>query len=717
MLENNVNKNQIPYQAMQPGDAGQTAIPMQSGIPANPELLKEDIQDTYVANRVANTTDDPKAMMGTAALLLPTWLMLTQSMDVFAKHSRGEYENTLQYKVAKFGDKVADSSVAKSSFMQSIGNGFKSVGKFFKTKILDKNRITRAAMYTPSLPENSMAMAHFIGMEAMQLFDYSNPTESFLKPQNISDLDMYGATKSEIARYKSLYEKCATDVERAALVQRAEFETIQKNTRSLADFNRLARDWATADAKGRARILQDLKAFEWGFNDYAHLKTLTGKTHEYIPEIFEATQKANKKMFARDWGSNRNSFTRFGTKVVGREVYASEFTNKLFAELQYLDLSKPENARYKIAFERTGYINKMPKSAFAKYLNRYLHIITEGATNRVAGGKFIALMQAWFLAEAIYKSAKAEGFSEKAKTFAERFTELIAMFATIPLALKLMHSIGGLQYAGMTKEQVEAYRKRLLAHNEKAMKGGYASKDACNAEIKELKKLRKAGVKNPFVNLAKRIGRIVSVGLEQIRPYDKADIGEVGKDGVKTYRKNIMSKLRDLKRHPKFGLKQMSGYPMRIILGMAILMPFLSKLAVKGSHLIFGKPKHSVLDEDKEQEQKTQNQPDNKNLPPQLQQNYQTQTQPVTPVVYDAQGKSTTNMLNKYKPGQQIAQNSQTVTTTETTINKAGEPVRTYIPSPVGVQITNVEDATSADQAMRRADIAEEKALEALKMN
>ena len=181
-------------------------------------------------------------------------------------------------------------------------------------------------------------------------------------------------------------------------------------------------------------------------------------------------------------------------------------------------------------------------------------------------------------------------------------------------------------------------------------------------------------------------------------------------------------------RHFKFGLKQMAGYPMRIALGMMIILPFFNKIAVKTTHAIVGKPKHSVLDEGKEEEQKQEvQQPQNQNqLPPQLQDGYnpqqQTQQQTVQQTVTQNTplaplGQSPTNLLNKYRNG-----NYQTTTTTTTTTNtvnnpqKPQEPVRTYIPSPVGVIVNNAEDATSADQAMRRADIAEQQALETLKM-
>lgn len=731
MLDNNVNQNQIPYQAVQATDLNQQGVPMQAGIPANPELLKEDIQDSYVANRVANTTDDPKAMLGTAGLLLPTWLLITQSMDHFAKHSTGEYDKTLQYKIGKFGDNVVDSKFAKSSFGQSLTKAYRSVARFMKEKIIDKSRLTRAAFYTPSLAENHMARANQIGMEAMQLFDFSNPVDSFTKPEKfIEDLDTYGASKEEIAKFKSEIAKITDKTARKNYILEKEYETLIKNTRDAAGSTRLAAGFRTADAAGKAKILKDLKAFELGFDNFAHLEKCKSQSHKYIDEIFVALNKANKKMFARDWGSNHSKLTQFCTKWFGREVHPSEIVNKLFAELQYRNLDKPENAHIKKAFENTGFINKLPKSKFAKYLNHYTHLITEGATNRVAGGKAVALMQAWFLAEAIYKSIKAEGgLGEKGKTFAERFVELIALFATIPLALKMMHGIGGMQYAGMTKEQVKAYREKLRIHNEKAMTGGFANKEAWKASKKELKTMLKANVKNPFVKLGKWVGRVVTVGLEQIRPYDKNDIG-ITKDGQKLYRKGIKAKLIDLWHHPKFGMKQMAGYPMRIGLGMIILMPFLSKLAVKGSHLIFGKPKHSLLDEDKEREEaeKAAQQRAQTQLPPQLQnpqarpqQNQQTMNGVTNP--NQQLQPSQTNLLNKYRNGQippqqmnnQPVQQNQTIQTTNTVNNN--EPVRTYIPSPIGVQLNAQEDVTAAEQAMQRADFAEQEALKTLKMN
>lgn len=735
MYENNVNNNKqmLPFQAMSAGQTPGQQVPMQA---VNPELLKENIQDSYVANRVSESTDDPKTMLLTAGLAVPTWYAIAQGMDVYAKKSRGRYENTVHHKVGQFGDDVTNyvknSSFGKSSFAQSLNNGFGRFKGFLKRNFVDRFRITRAMAYTPSLPELDMVKGQANGMTGMQLFDYPQQVEQFTKPlKHLEDLDCYGASR-DIAKdpiytkYKALLDKATTPQTRIDIMQKAEFEALATHTNKakLNDKqikNALKRFEALTPEK-RALTLKNMKAREWGYKSFKELETVLKNIQENMPRVLEASHNANKNMFVRIWGSNSSTAGKVKGHLIGREVYAAETANKLAASLGNVDLSK--NPQLEKALKDTGLINKIPKSQLGKFLAKYNNLILEGATNRVAGGKFVALMQAVYLADVIVKSMKQEGAGEKAKAFAERFTEMVAFFVCMPLAIQLMHKVGGLQYAGMTADQVKAYRTNLKAHNEKAMAGKFANKAEWKASKNALKTELNAGVKNPITKLFKRIGRIVAVGLEQIRPYDKKDIADIAQDGTKTYRKGVMSKLRDLVRHPKFGLKQMSGYPMRIILGMMIILPFLSKIAVKGSHLLFGKPKNSVLDEGKEKAPEAAVQhPQQTQIPPQLQpQNpalQQTVTQQTTTSTVNQQaGQNSSNLLNKYKNPQQVT--LTTTTTTTRTVNnepaKQQEPVRTYIPSPEGVKINNTEDTSSADEALRRADLAEKKALETLGM-
>ena len=727
MLDNDVNQKQkIPqFQSMSQAQSlsAQQQQAMQAG---NPELLKQNIEDSYVANRVSESADDPKGMLYTAGIAVPTWFAISQGMDYFAKKSRGNYEGTVQYKIGQFGDKVSntvtDSGLAKSDFGHGIANGFKSFKNFVKTKIIDKSKILSSFAYTPSKPELDMVIGQYEGMRGMQLFDYPQHGEQFVKPlKHVEDLDCYGAKEADINKFKDLINKATTPEAKAKILQEAEVETILRNSRRNLSASQINSELASFKAlKPEQKIakLKDMKAFEWGYNSFKEMEDIVKHAQNNMPKILQATNDANPRMFARIYGSMHSTTGKMVNKILGREVYASETANKLAAALGNVDLK--ENPELANVLQRTGLDKKIPKTLFGKAFTKYSHMVLEGATNRVAGGKLVAIMQAGYLADVLYKTAKADGgFSEKAKTFAERFTEMLAFFICMPFALKLMHHIGGLQYAGMDKKAVEAYRQALKTHNEKAMGGLFKDKKACKESAKKLKEMRNAGVKNPITKLFKCVGRVVTVGLEQIRPYDKKAITRNG----------IWDKIKDLGRHPKFGIKQMAGYPMRIILGMMVLLPMFNKIAVKGSHLLFGKPKHSVLDEGKEEE-KTKQQSKNQPIPPQqLQQpnkqvNQTQQTQTVTQQTMSPNGvNGQSNLLNKYKNGQnQTVNSTTTTTTTTTTANNSGdkkqtEPVRTYIPSPMGVQLQANEDLSAADAAMRRADNAEKLALQALKMN
>ena len=703
MLDNNVNNNKqqpIQFKALSPQQAAQQQVAMQA---VNPELLKENVQDSYVANRIGETTEDPKGMLYTAALTVPTWFAISKGMDVYSKHSRGDFENTVHHKVGQFGDDVTNyvknSSFGKSGFATSINNGFKNFKGFLKKNFVDRFRITRAMAYTPSKPELPMVIGQADGMVGMQLFDYPQHGEQFVKPlKYIEDLDCYGASKADISKWKGLLDKAATPQARAEIMQRAELETILHNSRLKRTPAQIAKEISDFKALGEeAKIskLKDMKAFEWGYKNFAEMEAVQKDIHKNMPRVLEACHDANRKMFTRIWGTNHSSWGRFKTWIMGREVYASETANKLAGSLGNVDLA--ENKELEKVLQKTGLDKKVPKSILGKFLAKYNNLVLEGATNRVAGGKFVALMQAAYLADVIYKTAKTEGAGEKVKTFAERFTEMIAFFVAMPFAIQLMHKVGGLQYAGMTKQQVEAYRQHLKIHNDKAMAGGFADKSAWKASKDALKTELNAGVKNPITKLFKRIGRVVTVGLEQIRPYDKKAVTRSG----------IGDKIKDLFRHPKFGIKQMAGYPMRIIIGMMVILPFLSKIAVKGSHVLFGKPKNSVLDEGKEAENTQTTVPQQPQLPPQLQ-----QAVPQTAQTSQQQ-QSQSNLLNKYKSGNF---SSNSTVSGNKNVNPQ-EPVRTYIPSPVGVKINPTEDLTAADAAMRRADLAEQQALQTLKMN
>ena len=126
----------------------------------------------------------------------------------------------------------------------------------------------------------------------------------------------------------------------------------------------------------------------------------------------------------------------------------------------------------------------------------------------------------------------------------------------------------------------------MNAKNDKAL---FASKKEFKAAVKELnaKFLGKENIKNPLTKLLQRLGSFINIGNERVHAYKSAS-------------KNNLNWLRKIKNG------NLIGVPLRIWLVMGIAVPFIAKWATKGCHAIFGRPTHSVLDEDEEEKEKVE---------------------------------------------------------------------------------------------------------------
>ena len=164
--------------------------------------------------------------------------------------------------------------------------------------------------------------------------------------------------------------------------------------------------------------------------------------------------------------------------------------------------------------------------------------------------------------------------------------------------------------------------------------------------------------------------------------------------------------------------KNAAGYPLRFGLAMFVLMPFVASATTKISNFIFGKPKNSVLDEDKEDENAKA-----ENVNAQLARLRQDALQRQQAIAQHNQvTKANANaprmdMLTKYKQNQNVVNNTTNVYNNQSQQEaKEPEPVRTYIPSPVGVQ-TQLPNIDPANDAMQRSMQAEAEALRLLAMH
>lgn len=707
MLENNFDiSNRLAF-GSNAGNFGMTSPSPNSQY--NPAMqaeldgtkIKDAANDNYIANRVnAFSEVDPVQQMGIA---LPVWVAMNLAMDKYLKACGGEYSKSIPGRIGNFGDKITN-FFTKNPVAEALNKKFKSGERLAKKHIYDNSALLRAFDRTPSQPELTLVRHQFEGVRGMIAHDISNPCDAFIEPiKTAKDLDTLGASKADIQRVENLLKKAVTAEEKSLILQSEEFRLLNpdKSPKTIRAFK------YNTKPEVRAKIIKDLKIKAMGFKDSAHFELLKSNPIKYQNEILEAFKRAKKNIFAKVSWSDKNIATKLNGQLLGRKISFSEMFN-------LLQSSK-------------GLSNTMHSSKLGRGMAKLSNMVMEGATSRMAGGKIMALMQAYFLAEALIMANKQETTGDKFKSLAERMTELIGFFVFMPLSIKLMHKIGGLQYSGMTPEQVENYRQAVKEFNQKVMNCAFKNKKEYKEAREALRTQFRPKTKNPFVWAARKCADIITVGLEQVRPYTRFKqkevnlcISEILKSPLQ-YLKNIGPRLKDFACNPKYWLKQMAGYPVRFILPMVVFVTFFNKLAVKGCHMIFGKPKYSILDKEKIEEEQT------KQAELQKKQQQAAQLQPAAPETVQAvPAAANTNLLNKYKiqqapqPAQVSSQGSllhnvtQDKSPNQTKTQAAAQQKTRYIPSPEGVKIKNEVPSAEVDIAMKQADAAEKQALEVL---
>lgn len=646
-----INSTEIKYRNNVPFNA--QSVPLSQGGQQSYVPSMQGIQDSYVSNRVK------KAEYGWASFPIGVgmWLGLCKGMDYFNnKLCSKDYMETPFGKLGAWGDRVSDayfnSSFAKSEAGQGFHGFLGRAKRYINDNIIGKSKVLRAIKSTPTNPEHAMVVAQAKGLLGLHNMEIQDLIPSFIEKSEVADqLERYGMKKDDISRIrKTLKGKKKAD--RIRLLEAEEFKLFGVND---------------ADSLRAAKI----KAL--GFKDVAQYERIaTGnKFLEHSDEVFQALKNADPKMtITRCVGEGKLGW--FKKFLFRRNVTIKELANKYIV---------------------TG-IENPHKTKLGRGLSKGLGWLLEGMTNRFAGGKFVAIMQAAFLAEAAVATLNATGASDKAKTFIERNVNAFSYVFAAPLAIMGMHRIGGMKYSGMTPEQVKNYREQLKLFNEKVDAGAFQTKEAYNAAKKQLTDLLQGDTKNNFfVKTCKKIGQFINIGNEKIKPY-----------------KSLSSNNMNFFRKMGYWTKNAAGYPLRFGLAMMVLMPFVSNTVTKISNFIFGKPKKSVLDEDKEDETAK-----NENVNAQLARLRQDALQRQQAIAQHNQvvranaNAPRMDMLTKYKQNQNIVNNQPQQE------EKDPEPVRTYIPSPIGVQ-TQMPNVDPANDAMQRSIQAEAEALKILGM-
>lgn len=674
-------KNPVNFQQ----NPSYTQPPMQG---TGSEQIRQSVDNSYIANRAKASGD------ATPEQLLPFWLAswygLGQLMDKFNPLCRGEYKDSILGKIGGWGDKIS----TKTRVGRGIENGLQWIDNK-TTALAKKNKIVNALKNYSTKPEWSFAKTPGAGVHGFLATDTEQLFENFLNPLTnrqvksplfgiplsaksnyYQGLEQYGnITQQEINNFvKSLKGK--TFAEKTLALQKKELELLGANADIVAKIE------GKTGLKGLEKLAKSLKVKKLGFKSIREFNELKGKFLDNPDKIMKALENADKKIKFSVWRGNDNILGKIKSHLIGRIATPQEYLNKYKAIL-----------------------GKGNTSRLGRFLPASLGWLTEGTTSRFAGGKLAVAMQSYFLADMLYHTIKAPK-GEKTKTFAERFVNDFTYFMAMTFGIKAMHKVGGLKYLGIKdKAGIEAYRKGVEVFKAKHAAGLLNNKKAYKFAQKRLDVLLgKQNVKGFFNKLFFKVGKLINLGNERIPAYKSTS----------KYNLNWLRKCAN---------GNILGVPLRFAIPMLVISPFLAKLTTKTAHKIFGKPTNSVLDEDKEPEEvktaQQQTQPQNNNIP----EVNKPQQPPRNPNQYADSNliKQRTNAINGQQQVNNVNPQQATPNATNPNVaqptkeNEEKEPVRTYIPSPVGM-VPQTPDMSGINQAMSQADAAEKYANSVLKM-
>lgn len=551
-VQNNMPEVQIPDLYYTPVD--------DNDIPKTP---KEQLKKADMMNIVYPWFEHPILMAGTSAGLI-------YGVNQFSKACSGDYATSLVGKTAQFGDKIQNSNLIQSKPAQTIiGLGTKG-GKKIKDLAM-KSQVLRAIFTTPSRPEWDMPLGELFNTKQRLVQEFSQITNALklipdpTRPDDFVPLKSLGVSKKDSDFVKTLFngmeyspamESNAIQLRRikSSIEKRiAAGEVLEKLTdKEILDIVKSPN--ATEQVREKLLKLMDI--------DTKWLQEIHGAkdiTEEMIEKTIEACKKAPS-------------------------VRCGEGNYKLLGKFQIFE----RYLGFDELFNRFHSIGEGAKTATGRFMAKLLQKLHRGFT--FGGGKLgVLAFVAPHLVETMMNVKKADP-DQKVGTLVNGAVMATSWVFTFPLAIKIMHAFGGMQYAGMTPEQVAEYRKILNEFNQKVLNGEFADKAAYDKALKgkfgvanRLKSLKRVKNQTLFTKLCRKIGGFMTGDLERIKAF-RGD--------------NIVSS--SVRRLPSF-LRNLGGVPLRFALWGIISVGVLDAFITKGIKSIFG----NYYDHFKEEEHET----------------------------------------------------------------------------------------------------------------
>lgn len=503
--------------------------------------------------------------------VLGTWIGMSWFMNKYNEACSGNYENSLLKKATDYGDKVQNSKLVQSSVIQKVLNIFKTAEKK-GGNVVENNSVLRAMRDTPSMPELSFVKSQMFNLKQEVVQDFNKITETLkLSSDGFAHLKDLGLTGSEKEMLKQAFN--VDSLSKVSEEKASNYLLLKRLGKSEKEIQKILSAGDRSSYLTKQQILKEM-----GLTSKEVVEIKNDMFGKYIDKVQKATKKAGNRVII---GGGHYNWMGILTKPFERTIGCDEIHNKLYS------LSKENGS-----------------TATGRFMSRSMQTVHRCFTfgqGKLASLIFIAPL----LVEAAVNASKADD-DQKVGTIASGLIETTSWIVTWPLAVRLLHRLGGIQYAGMSKNQVEEYRKVLNSFNSRTKaqieidgvkvenknmfktKSEYdIAKQATKKKLAEISKVENQGF---FAKFARKIGRFLTLDLETFKGCNSGN-----------FLQNISSKMPNV-------FKNIVGVPLRIgifaLLAMGLLDGSISLICRK----IFGKPYDAEKHDERKLERKTQKQ-------------------------------------------------------------------------------------------------------------
>ena len=473
-------------------------------------------------------------------LMIPTSAGLAWGVEKFSNACAGDYEKSLVGKVANLGTSIQESKFVNSKPIKAITNGYRAL-KIKAKKMLAKSDLLSSIWKTPSKPEWSMVKDEMLSIQQRVVRNFTEiPRGLQLTAEGAVPLEKLAVGNKEKEFFKDFFKNIEASNEMKS-------NALQLKNLGMADDairEIINKADATNIVKAETLKKMGLTTENLGMDVKAYLEKLAqGNINKKdIQIITKACEKGRGICYA----DGHQSFLG-PLQVLKHKVGVDEYANRLKSMTEGKSLGK----------KLSSFLQKCHRGFF------------------FGGGKTTALL--WvspMLVRTMIDVKNAEP-KDKIGTGAHGLIHAVSWVFTFPLALKAMHHLAGMQYAGMGPKKVEKMRKVIETFNKRVTAGEFLDnpegyQKALKFAKTKVKALKRVKDQNLLTKIGRKLGSFITMDLETFKSFNGG---------------NFIT--RTLKKIPN-SLKNIGGVPTRLIIWGMISVGLFDTIINKGIKTIFG---------------------------------------------------------------------------------------------------------------------------------